>query len=111
MPVKLSKNKILFRCQECGYASAKWLGKCPDCGKWNSFAEEKQIMESASTKGRLTDFSSSVNLLSEVSIEESARVQTGILEFDRMLGGGVVPGSLILLGGSPGIGKSTLMLS
>lgn len=105
-----TKSKTIFRCQECGYASAKWLGKCPDCGKWNSLVEELQIPETSQRKGRLTDFTSAVNLLSEISTRQFQRIQTGILEFDRMIGGGIVPGSLILLGGPPGIGKSTLML-
>ena len=110
MALKLSKNKTIFRCQECGATSAKWLGKCGECGKWNTFVEETQIHETASARTRLTDFSSNVSLLSEVSMRQFERVRTGILEFDRMIGGGIVPGSLILLGGAPGVGKSTLML-
>jgi len=105
-----TKSKAIFRCQECGYSSAKWLGKCPDCGKWNAFVEEKQVVDSPSNRSRLTDFSSAVSLLTEVSTGQFQRVQTGIGEFDQMIGGGLVPGSLILLGGPPGIGKSTLML-
>ena len=109
--MKQPKIKTFFRCQECGYRSPKWMGKCPDCGGWNTFAEEKETAQSSSRQSRLlTGFSSSVTLLEKVSAESFARVQTGIREFDRMLGGGIVPGSLILLGGPPGIGKSTLML-
>lgn len=110
MALKTFKSKTTFRCQECGYASAKWLGKCPDCGRWNCLVEEVSVVKPGFTKGRLTDFTSQVSLLSEISTHNFQRVQTGILEFDRMIGGGIVPGSLVLLGGPPGIGKSTLML-
>ncbi len=110
MSLKLSKSKTIFRCQECGYSTAKWLGKCSDCGKWNSLVEERQVEPSAATRTLLTDFSSQVRLISEVSTAQHDRVRTGIVEFDRMIGGGIVPGSLVLLGGAPGIGKSTLML-
>src|SRR5262245_58865854 len=110
MAIKTPKAKTVFRCQECGHAAQKWMGKCPDCGKWNTLVEERQVEEAAGARGRLTDFSSAVNLLSDISTQSVKRVQTGIVEFDRMIGGGVVPGSLILLGGAPGIGKSTLML-
>ncbi|HBU69036.1 MAG TPA: DNA repair protein RadA [Elusimicrobia bacterium] len=109
--MKPAKIKTIFRCQQCGYSSAKWLGRCPDCGQWNSFAEEKEAAKAGSgTARQLTGFSSEVVPLDKVSVEEFNRFNTGINEFDRMLGGGVVPGSLILLGGPPGIGKSTLML-
>ena len=112
MAIKTAKGKTVFRCQECGYTSPKWMGKCPDCGKWNSLVEERQMPEpsAASRASRLTDFSSAVQLLSEVSTKQFDRIRTGIGEFDRMIGGGIVPGSLVLLGGPPGIGKSTLML-
>lgn len=110
MALKSSKNTTFFRCQECGYSSAKWLGRCPDCGNWNVFVEERKVQQVAPSQTRLTDFSSAVSLLSDVSTRELSRARTGIAEFDRMIGGGLVPGSLILLGGSPGIGKSTLML-
>ncbi len=109
MSVK-TKSKTIYRCQECGVTSAKWMGKCNDCGKWNTYAEETQVSEKSVNRSHLTDFSSAVNLISEVSAESVKRVCTGIVEFDRMIGGGIVPGSLVLLGGSPGIGKSTLML-
>lgn len=105
-----AKSKSIFRCQECGYSSQKWMGKCPDCNKWNSLVEEIVAPEPAARRMGLTEFSSAVNLLSEVSTAPFQRVRTGIGEFDRMIGGGVVPASLILLGGPPGIGKSTLML-
>lgn len=104
------KQKVIFRCQECGFSSGKWLGKCPDCGKWNTFSEEKQIEKSDKARRTLTDFSGKVMPLNDVSSENFTRIPTKISEFDRILGGGVVDGSLILLGGPPGIGKSTLML-
>ncbi len=105
----MAKARTFYQCQSCGYTSAKWLGKCPDCGSWNSFVEEK-----AATGGR----SSSLQPLSRtlpVSLQAIAgiserRTSTGIGEFDRVLGGGVVAGSVILVGGDPGIGKSTLLL-
>ncbi len=110
MAIKTSKAKTIFRCQECGYSTAKWLGKCPDCGKWNAMVEERQMESTPSTRNLLTNFSSEIQLLSNVSTAQYNRIRTGIVEFDRMIGGGIVPGSLVLLGGAPGIGKSTLML-
>ena len=109
--MKAKKNKTIFRCQECGHEAAKWLGKCPDCGKCNSFVEEREAPELGARHVRqLTDFSSEAVAIDDVSLSSFARVATGIGEFDRMIGGGIVPGSLVLLGGAPGIGKSTLML-
>ena len=106
-----TKSKTLFRCQECGFSTPKWMGRCPDCGKWNTFVEEKKQEElSPRFTRQLTGFSSAVTPLNEVSADDFVRVETKIHEFDRMLGGGVVPGSVLLLGGPPGIGKSTLML-
>ncbi|MCB4791709.1 MAG: DNA repair protein RadA [Elusimicrobia bacterium] len=106
-----SKIKTVFRCQECGYTSPKWLGRCPDCDAWNTMIEEKETSLASSLNIRnLTDFSSEVSKLQDISVENSERLKTGISEFDRILGGGVVPGSVVLLGGAPGIGKSTLML-
>jgi DNA repair protein RadA/Sms len=108
----MKQSKTIFRCQECDYSSPKWMGKCPDCGKWNSLIEEKEAPSLVPSAGRrrLTDFSSEVTLLDNVSVQNISRLTTHISEFDRILGGGVVPGSLVLLGGPPGIGKSTLML-
>ncbi|MDR1942095.1 MAG: DNA repair protein RadA [Endomicrobium sp.] len=107
-----SKIKTKFICQQCGHESPQWLGKCPSCREWNSFAEEKFSSSGVSVQARrqLTGFSSEVVNLKDVSVGEFSRYATGIKEFDNMLGGGVAPGSLILLGGAPGIGKSTLML-
>jgi DNA repair protein RadA/Sms len=107
------KTRTLFRCQSCGYSNSGWLGRCPECEQWNTFVEETESRPSASTltKARpLTDFSSAIEKLSDIEIKPIARHATGVLEFDRVIGGGVVPGSMVLLGGAPGIGKSTLML-
>ena len=104
----MSRIQSVYECQACGYSSAKWLGRCPDCGSWNSFVEEK-VSKSADAvlfpgKG------AQVIPLSEVSLENAPRISAANPEFDRVLGGGIVPGSLVLLGGEPGIGKSTLLL-
>src|SRR5512138_2846100 len=107
--------KVVFVCQECGAQSPKWMGKCVECGAWNSSVEERpapEIAPGAATSNRYTQFSTSAaaKLYSEVETANAVRLSSGIGEFDRVLGGGVVPGSLVLLGGEPGIGKSTLLL-
>jgi DNA repair protein RadA/Sms len=107
-------TKPVFVCQECGAQSPKWLGRCGDCGAWNSFVEERPAQEAAAAAGThryaLAGAAGSARLYSEIETEAHPRMSTGIDEFDRVLGGGVVPGSLVLLGGEPGIGKSTLLL-
>lgn len=110
--MKSKKIKTIFVCQSCGYEAPKWLGKCPGCSNWNTFVEEKQkpILTSNQTSRQLTGFSSGTFPLNDVTVKIFERIKTGIKEFDNMMGGGIVPGSLILLGGAPGIGKSTLML-
>jgi DNA repair protein RadA/Sms len=105
--------KVVFVCQECGAQAPKWMGRCGECGAWNSFVEERAESPAAeATSNRFSQFStsSSARLYAEVEMSQGVRLSTGIGEFDRVLGGGVVPGSLILLGGEPGIGKSTLLL-
>ena len=105
----MAKNQTIFVCSECGNESPKWLGKCPACNSWNTFYEEKIIKDKV-TKDRVSVSSQVVKLKSVDTKEAISRVATGFSELDRVLGGGLVPGSLILLGGEPGIGKSTLIL-
>jgi DNA repair protein RadA/Sms len=107
--VPMSKNQSIYECQSCGYSSPKWLGRCPDCGSWNSFVEGKPLptLRSAS---RFVSGDSKPRPLHEVSTEDVPRVTTSNTEFDRVLGGGLVPGSVVLLGGEPGVGKSTILL-
>ncbi|MEO5361724.1 MAG: DNA repair protein RadA [Nitrospirota bacterium] len=100
------KVKTVFECQSCGASSPKWLGKCPDCGAWNSFVEEKQDRVKTIKK----DTGATPQSLASVTLESEDRLSTGIEELNRVLGGGIVSGSLILIGGDPGIGKSTLVL-
>lgn len=106
------KFKTVFVCQKCGYESPKWAGQCSQCGEWNSLVEEVKQQESKKEKKirSFTDFSSPIIKLSESRSTDQARFPTGIGEFDRLLGGGLVKGQITLLAGAPGIGKSTLML-
>ena len=106
------KFKTVFVCQKCGYESAKWAGKCPECGEWNTLAEEVKQQENKKEKRSrsFTDFSSEIVKLSDSRCVQEERIATGIGEFDRLLGGGLVKGQITLLAGAPGIGKSTLML-
>ena len=102
-------GKIIFVCQGCGYQSLKWLGKCPECGEWDSLVEERQ--GTTMPPGGATSIQQAQPVpIDSVEMDEGKRIKTGIQEFDRVLGGGLVPGSVILVGGDPGIGKSTLML-
>ncbi len=103
------KNTTVFVCSNCGYESTKWLGKCPACNEWNSFYEEKAITSSGSSKDK-SKTKSEVIQLNTVEKKSTTRIKTGVGELDRVLGGGFVEGSLTLLGGEPGIGKSTLIL-
>ncbi|UCD88913.1 MAG: DNA repair protein RadA [Desulfobacterales bacterium] len=104
-------SKTIFCCQSCGYQTPKWLGRCPDCGQWETFVEEVQTVQ-AGSRGRLSVSSlETVPVpIDSVDLDQETRILTGIKEFDRVLGGGLVPGTLVLIGGDPGIGKSTLML-
>ncbi len=108
----MAKAKTVFVCSNCGYESAKWLGKCPACNEWNSFYEEKVASSSgnASSSNKSNKEKAVPRKLKEVEGIETARTSTGIGELDRVLGGGLVKGSLVLVGGEPGIGKSTLIL-
>ncbi len=103
------KKKTNFICQSCGFTSQKWLGKCPDCNEWNSFVEEF-IETKIMTKGVGITSSEKPKLLKDITVDNEIRYQTNIREFDNVLGGGIVKGSLVLVGGDPGIGKSTLLL-
>ena len=105
----MAKIKSVFICQECGYESPKWMGKCPACGEWNSFFEEK-VITSKSSNGKTNKERVKPIELSKIEGKETTRVSTGFDELDRVLGGGLVNGSLVLLGGEPGIGKSTIIL-
>ncbi len=104
----MAKVKTIYSCQSCGSQAHKWLGRCPDCGGWNSFVEER--VEQA-PKGRYMSGSSSApHPITQLDMKEEDRIPTGITELDRVLGHGMVPGSTVLIGGEPGIGKSTLLL-
>ena len=105
----MSKTKTRYVCQNCGYITAQWLGKCPECGTWDSLVEEVVAPEKA-TSFLATAEHPVPTTISKVTKVKVERIATGISEFDRVLGGGIVPGSLVLLGGSPGVGKSTIAL-
>jgi len=104
----MSKTRIKYICSNCGYDSLRWLGKCPECESWNSFTEE--IIETSKRKPVISKSKYEINTIDSISANEEDRIKTGINEFDRVLGGGLMPGSVILLGGNPGIGKSTLAM-
>ena len=108
----MAKSKSKFVCQNCGYVSPKYLGRCPNCGSWNQMVEEiNHVESSAATPSRRTsDLETKPVQLDNVAFEKEPRVKTDLSELNRVLGGGIVPGSLILIGGDPGIGKSTLLL-
>ena len=112
----MKSPKVVFVCQECGAQAPKWMGRCADCGAWNSLVEERPTETGATAAAAATNryaqfaTSGSATLYADVETSNAVRLTTGIDEFDRVLGGGVVPGSLVLLGGEPGIGKSTLLL-
>jgi len=103
------KKETFFVCQNCGHKAGKWLGKCAECGEWNSFVEEKsQAARSGRNGFSLREVSAIA--FTEIESQDDVRVPSGVTEFDRVLGGGIVPGTLVLIGGDPGIGKSTLLL-
>ena len=106
----MARTKTKFVCQNCGYSSAKWLGRCPECGSWDSMAEEIETLAKPQQSFLMPQEAPKPKTLDKVMLTEVERLQTGINEFDRVLGGGLVPGSLVLLGGDPGIGKSTMLL-
>ena len=104
-----AKSNVFF-CQECGYESSKWMGQCPGCRAWNSFVEEPVVKSSGKSAGKLGSGSAKPVTLEEIETSETERISSGMAELDRVLGGGIVPGSLVLVGGDPGIGKSTILL-
>lgn len=107
-----AKSKIIYQCAECGYESAKWAGKCPECGAWNSMQEmmREPVSSQRSAAVRTAGALSRAVPISEISTADEHRYHTGLSELDRVLGGGIVKGSLVLISGDPGIGKSTLLL-
>lgn len=107
----MKRTETLFVCQSCGHQSGKWLGKCPECGEWNSFVEEKaQLSRKTGTRNGFKLREVSAVAFTEIEPQNDRRLPSGVTEFDRVLGGGIVPGTLVLIGGDPGIGKSTLLL-
>lgn len=101
----------IFLCQNCGYESRKWLGKCPECGEWNSLVEERVVKtKPGAGRGAFRPREAKAIAYDEIESQDDTRISSGVTEFDRVLGGGIVPGTLVLLGGDPGIGKSTLLL-
>ena len=103
-------RKTVYFCQNCGYESAKWMGQCPGCNEWNTFVEETVSPLSAGKNGKRSQGLAKPKGLSEIDLSEDERKSSGMGELDRVLGGGIVQGSLVLVGGDPGIGKSTLLL-
>lgn len=110
----MARVKIIYACTACGGQAPKWAGQCGDCGAWNTMMEENAIAKPASRQGRFTGYanttSDTVHLMSQVELTAQHRLPSGLTELDRVLGGGLVPGSVVLIGGDPGIGKSTLLL-
>ena len=107
----MAKKTIIFECQACGNQQSKWVGKCPECGAWDSFVELKaEQIAVLKELSKASKGSSSAVCIEKVEIENFQRLATGDIELDLVLGGGLVVGSLVLIGGSPGVGKSTLLL-
>ena len=111
---KMARSKYIYTCNQCGYESTKWNGKCPSCGAWNSFEEEladsTPVSGGSSARTTNADLSDSILELEDIGADSDIRYDTGVGELNRVLGGGLVKGSLVLLGGEPGIGKSTILL-
>lgn len=106
----MAKTKTVFFCQNCGFESSKWMGQCPGCREWNTFAEEPRTVIKRSGTSVSTREAAKPQMLSQIEMSSAPRTTTGFGELDRVLGGGIVQGSLVLVGGDPGIGKSTLLL-
>ena len=107
---QMAKQKTVYFCQSCGMESSKWMGQCPSCGEWNTFAEEAVTVKKGSASVSRREIHAKATSLNDIKAAGEERFSTGIAELDRVLGGGIVPGSMILVGGDPGIGKSTLLL-
>src|SRR6266513_2846644 len=109
----MARSATIFACSGCGHESPKWHGRCPGCGEWNTLVEERAapVARSGGLGGGRAAKAATPVPLHDVEAAHVARIGTGIAELDRVLGGGIVPGSLVLIGGSPGIGKSTLTLA
>jgi DNA repair protein RadA/Sms len=105
-----AKTKLIYICQKCGTEYPKWAGHCTDCGSWNSLVEDVVVKSNPRFSGYLATATESVSLLADVNLDTKSRLPTAIAELDRVLGGGLVVGSVVLIGGDPGIGKSTLLL-
>lgn len=105
----MARTQTRYVCQQCGYESLKWLGRCPDCNQWNSLVEEVVTRVARESQGESVPLYNPARPIHEISVGEHHRRNTGIGEFDRVLGGGIVPGSVVLIGGDPGIGKSTIL--
>ena len=106
-----ARTKTSFFCQQCGTESLKWVGRCPGCGEWNTMVEELKPTKAEQRRGFVASESMvKPQRLQEIETKEEARIQTSMSELNRVLGGGIVRGSLVLCGGEPGIGKSTLLL-
>src|SRR3989440_6894397 len=106
----MKKAETIFACQNCGHQSRKWLGKCPECGEWNSLVEEGAPEKKSASRSGFKLREVKAVAYTEIESQDEVRVSSGVTEFDRVLGGGIVPGTLVLIGGDPGIGKSTLLL-
>src|SRR5256886_12341208 len=106
----MKKTETIFACQNCGHQSRKWLGKCPECGEWNSLVEERAPEKKSASRSGFKLREVKAVAYTEIESQDEVRISSGVTEFDRVLGGGIVPGTLVLLGGDPGIGKSTLLL-
>lgn len=106
----MAKTKTIFVCNECGASSVRWMGRCPACGEWNTLVEEKTAVEASPKDKRGPARGGKIQPITHIEEEKLPRMVLDMEEFDNVLGGGLVPGSSVLLGGEPGIGKSTLLM-
>ena len=106
----MAKAKVYYVCSECGYETAKWMGKCPSCNAWGTLSEEARVEVNNSSRVGALYSTATAKSLNEIDVTDEVRYVTGFRELDRVLGGGIVKGSVVLLSGDPGIGKSTILL-